>query len=559
MTYHIAPVNEGIFPFRPLSKGRVLLHHECREENHSIHKIKKYVEKRPYKYIWRSFYSPRVVYAPTPKNCGDALWYRLWSSKFPTLAEDESCFRDQKHMATYCPTFGIQLQHIASELHHLTEEFGTEDDTILKSANDESHVKFHLRQSAAAMLYGYVGYPVWQALNSVFVGQVLAKFKLEWAKVNKFARNVVDLGTPASLLGTAANTVKHAMSNVTKLGLGWRFIATPNLEELKSAFEFLKVCANDVTMIFFSDDSCLAIKCVDGIFRCNMDISSCDGSCGTSLFVALLRITVGTPLHPVLSKCVDQCQSKLHISNPYFKHLQVLEPTRPLLFSGCVLTTLINNLANILIYSSLVHSHNPEMRVDQCGAWVEKCARAAGFLVKIECPSTNGSLSGYQFLKFSVDSYGLPYLNLGVILRCIGSCDGDLIAPKGKRGYTRKQLADLRDQQIVIGLRHAGETFLLRALRQRFGVNPLNTWLKNDPRSDGLKTGKWVVDQHLGDAMGVSRYVNHDDVLARYGLTQTEVDELTHYILNFGFGDSINCAATRKIFSLDYGYNFPSP
>lgn len=533
--------------------GRLFMYHLCRHSKGLTpkQKNKSYREKIPYKYIWRTFYSPRVVWAPTPTGVGDAVSYRLMASRFPTVEEDQATFASQEKEVQTNSYYRLILNSLRSRI---TSMFGTstiEDEVVLEAANDSGHIKYQIRYEAARLIYRYIAFPMWQLLNGVNVSVIWTKFKLEWAKVNKFGRNILDLGTPASLYGPVANKVKKAMAIIDE-GQPWRFVSSPDLAQLKAGFNFLYTATHRVNMMFYSDDSCVSIRCVDGIFRCNMDIAGADGSCGWGIFLAFIYITAGAGFADIALKCVKQCLNNFSMTNPYYRWQQTFRPTRPILYSGCVLTTIINNLANLLIFSALWVSWHEKLRVEDAGAWMIACALRAGFVVKVEGAALNDDMTTYQFLKMSVDSAGNPYLNLGVILRCIGSSDGDLMGNTKSKGLLRRmELADMRDFGIILGMQNAGDHFLLNALRRRFHVP--HSYIAGEDRIG--KTGKWLVDEHLqSNPTNINRVIIHDDILKRYNLSEVEVLELEGYIRDFGFGEVIDCAATRKIFAEDYGY-----
>jgi hypothetical protein len=425
----------------------------------------------------------------------------------------------------------------------------TEAEHISMAANDTTHTKFWLRIKGLMRLMRLTIMMPWEYVNNIYISQVTCKFKMEWAKFapDKFGRNIIDLGIEASLLGNPVNILKKAMSSAGN-GQGWRFVSSPTLDNLYDTFQFLRLAPFIINMVFFSDDSALAIRCSDGIFRCNMDISSADASASWGVFYALIRATSGTPIEGMIRKCVEQCQSPFKVSNPYFRHFLTLTPERPLLFSGSLLTTLVNNMGNLLIYSVLVDRYNSDLTLANAPEYVKHCASLAGYKVTIEGVASNTDITKYQFLKTSCDSNGTPYLNLGVILRAIGSSDGCLLG-KG----TREELALARDQQIITGMRHSGDTRLLNTLRSKFHVPYVPDWYARDLN---IRTGKYLVDEFFQETPTIRRDIIESDILSRYGITTTDMDELCSLIGGFDFGTSIDCTATRAIFTLDYGYKF---
>lgn len=178
--------------------------------------------------------------------------------------------------------------------------------------------------------------------------------RFERAKFRKRPRTVIDLGPEASLVGGyVVELLKDAFSSFDELGGRFDFVGSPDPNALVHVLEHLIDPEGVFYFPYFSDDSCLAYRCLDGIFRCNLDISSCDASVGTGVADILLEITSGVPLlHQTMSVLLDQCRISLKARSLSGQKLSFRAHSFTE-YSGCVLTTLLNNVANLFIMTSI--------------------------------------------------------------------------------------------------------------------------------------------------------------------------------------------------------------
>lgn len=487
--------------------------------------LKRLRQKTPYRFIWRDFYCPKVEYLIDPAGTSDAFHYRLAFDR-----GDDVLMRHQSDTYSSSKTFDKILRDLASRL-----SVDLNYDPLVSAiqyALDETHPKYKLRMRT---LLETMANGDWNTFNRCLMEKVTAKEKREWAKYGKFMRLICDLTCAGSLVGGfMAKVIKNSMSKVEFADQQWEFVGEPRLSHFQRCFETL--CTTDTfKFVFFSDDSCAGIKCSDGRVIANMDIKSADASAGPSVFESLRYITRNTPFKDIMDASIKQCEKPLALSNPYYSYKTMLEPSRPVLYSGSVLTTLVNNMGNLLIYSSIkdwLDSLGRLPTVSECLSTLPRLAESAGYQVTVEvcdCPSD------LQFLKYSPGRDYLPFLNLGVMLRSLGSSDGDL------PGKLSEALCNKRDAEIVAGFVHAGDNFLTRTLRGRF-PNAKVAFYKN-----------YTLANTVGDA---SRDVGDYEVRSRYNLSENEANELVQYIHSMGIGYSVDCAAVRKILSKDYGYSY---
>lgn len=375
-------------------------------------------------------------------------------------------------------------------------------------------------------------------LHPTFIDQVKAKFKTdEWAKHGKYGRSIVDLTVEGSLLGAyITGLLKHSLDGFRHLPqCQCEFVSSPDTTILSKVFTNLIQSDLDVYFPYFSDDSCIRLKCADGVFLANVDISSCDTSHTPYIFKILADIS---SFNPQLSRFIDgliaQCNLPIVITNIYNKKEKVrLTPTAPCLYTGSTLTTLINNIANLCIYYSIVRSFNPNMRVSDASKFVTDCATRCGYLVTVDACDTYHSL---QFLKHSPVFNGsfVPILNLGVILRVFGICRGDF---PGK-GVLSVAKVSKYNCSLTACFKYAGNYKFLNLLRFLFPPS------SKPSKLDGILL--LITGHHVHD-------VPDFEVYRRYTDNEQEYIELCD-IVKSNSNCLIRTSLTDKIMRKDYSF-----
>jgi len=372
---------------------------------------------------------------------------------------------------------------------------------------------------------------------SLYTKKIIGKLKVpEWAKPGKYPRLIGDYSTPGSLVGAYIARIKHSFEewyctfdNLSKC----RFVFSPVKETLVSCFTELWENSTQMVCVFHSDDSCISIPCTDGVFKANLDISSCDMSNGRPIFDMILEFVKGCYCFPIIKCAVDQCSLPFTLYNPYKNGEKITFEATYKEYSGSCLTTLLNNIAVSVIWLSIV-THCRGKTCAELRELILQSAEYVGYIVTIDQVF---KLEDYQFLKVSPFKNASGemdvFLNLGVILRSLGSSDGDV--PKSKDGGCR---FILRNCEIIEGMKHAGEHSVLQELRKR--------WPSKNCKA--LSVHHWV------DALVGFETSRVDDlaICNRYSLAQWELDELLRYIRECGVGDFIYCSALRKIYKKDY-------
>lgn len=492
-----------------------------------FNKLCRYRERNNYKFVWRNIYAPCVVYKTTPNAISDSFHYRVALARGGSLQEDTNLFENQVRSCATSKTYAEVLKMINVNLRLNGKDPSTD---AIDYALDSSHPKFRLRKETLSTLLESGFDPLTYEIT-----HVTAKEKVEWAKYGKFMRQIVDLTCEGSLLGGAmAKDIKGCFDCSIK----WCFVGTPSLSVLQKVFK--ELCeTTSIYYAFFSDDSCIGLRCSDGHFLANMDIKCADGSAGDEIFRSLLRVTTGTQFHEIMKKCVDQCRKPLRLSNPFFNHYMYAKPVRPILYSGSVLTTLVNNFGNLLIYSVIQDWLNSLNRLPTYAEVVDnipRLAKLAGYNVTLDICRDSYDL---QLLKFSPGTYDYnPYLNLGPILRSIGSSDGDL------PGKLSNELCDDRDRDIVAGLVHAGDHFLTECLRELFPTR-------------GKVYNKMYVLSNLIDC-SLGRAIDEEFICKRYNISKGEITDFVQQLRKLKVGYSLDHKVSRNIYTKDYGYIYDS-
>lgn len=332
--------------------------------------------------------------------------------------------------------------------------------------------------------------------------RVEGQIKVEIAKMGKIPRLFVNIGVEASLVGAwLAKVLKETMASIP-----WRtptqellFIPTAGYADLKRAFTKLHRAEAPFTMVLFSDDASAAFRDGHNVEYADLDISSCDKSHGDSLFKLLYDI-VPVVLHQELTFVLDQMRQKLRIRNPdNRREYAELLPLFLMLYSGSVFTTIINNLANLLIGWAI--ARRQASTADQ----VKAAAASVGYIVTYKRAPT---IHQVQFLKHSpcFDRSGelQPVLNIGVFLRAVGLCKNDLPGRGCLRERARAHAA------AIAQCSWPNTSFpLINAFRTRFGA-PSEATIKQYYQDHPQRNPKWPVLTFTDSAV-LERYRYNQD------------------------------------------------
>jgi hypothetical protein len=293
--------------------------------------------------------------------------------------------------------------------------------------------------------------------------------------------------------------------------------------------------AHKDVFVYFSDDAALAYRCSDGILFANIDISSCDSSNSGHVFEALYRV-VPEHYHAVVQRLIEQCSCECWVG-PRFNKLK-FKPTEPFEYSGTVLTTALNNLASSRIGFACADHLSHERSVAENARGLQAAIGRVGWSVTVQL----GTYEELQFLKHSPVSAtdGLPYavLNLGVILRALGSCDGDLPG----RGPLDKRAKEWW-HGVAQSFKHSGRHRLTDIVVHKYdGVSP-------NARLSYFQEQLCFADPEFYTNVRFDDY----QLIKRYGISTSSYEEALQLLSEADFGDVVSSDVFRTIIRKDYG------
>jgi len=373
--------------------------------------------------------------------------------------------------------------------------------------------------------------------SDLWVRTVLWKMKKnEWAKPRKKPRMIGDLGVSASLRGfRLTELLKQAQSSCSIEYLGGEifFCKTPDPFVLETVFRKLIDPPGRFYFVYFSDDSCLSIRCGARVDWYNLDISSCDSSHGPSVFETLINLMSTDQCVHDMERLVAQCQAPLRVvSCADRRNFVKLKPSRPMLYSGSTITTAINNLANISIGLAIAESSYSGS--DD----IEAAAQSAGYVVTgckpLECPED------FQFLKHSpvLDDHGFyrPLLNFGVLVRASGACKGDL---PGTKNMGLKERAFRFQRGLLRSAYPRAKFAVLQRMQETVGNGP---YFDND-----YFVHKVVVQDDYPEFV-----VDEESFRRRYRLDEVQYLDLFQFA-SCSYERFMNNEGLTKVLTLDYG------
>jgi hypothetical protein len=287
--------------------------------------------------------------------------------------------------------------------------------------------------------------------------------------------------------------------------------------------------------LVFSDDACYSIRRGEVVLLGNLDIATCDASHTPAMLEMCLRVLKFPP--EVATALRKQMLSPLRIYSRKEKgqkpHHVTLTPSVMYLPSGITITTLVNCVALLCIFWSVIHSEIANE------ADVIKAASLVGYKLTLEPVQ---QFEDYQFLKRSLarDTSGDYHvtLNLGVILRASGVCRGDL---PGRGCHMRRALEFQR--ALMSGLLRGIDCPELENLK------PSARDITISPSQSSYTT--------LASTTTTAHSYSLYDLTRRYALTSHEVSELEHGMLTSGFGQITHSLVVEKILMKDYGLSLP--
>lgn len=475
-------------------------------------------------------YHNSVVYARTNHNMSKALGRQL-SVRNPEDKGYEEMMVDNQIMYE-----DELLDKLLMILHENVNEIAYKNNLefSIQDYVDQPHKMRSMRQRILEYLRidGLYG----EAVNLVTMVKAMVKAG-EFGKYGKVPRLYVSLG-PTSIY-TAGHVIQYIKSAMevcySEMGHNFQFIGTPTSELLQQSFGKL-LYTEGICYMYHSDDSCISYNRDGKRWFYNIDISSCDSSHSVRVFNILLSVVKNTPFEAYIRGAIQQCQQPMQI-NSYSGvkgHTITVRPYSPVLYSGSTLTTIVNNLAQYLLFSTFVNC------ITANDYDLAKAAQHVGYKVTVE---GNGTFEQLQFLKHSPIYYNgdvYPITNIGVMLRSFGSCWGDL--PIG-RGLSLDTAILQWNTLSVRSFVHYGNYYSLNRLRHAYIHNHVSKQIEKYASTIERK-------------IGCSTAFELDDILIcqRYGITCDELYEIFQFLIDGVVGSVLDTRATRIIMHLDYGY-----
>lgn len=332
-----------------------------------------------------------------------------------------------------------------------------------------------------------------------------------------------------------------------------RFIPSPDKNVLKDTFDWLMTPSlGDFRFVYFSDDCSFSVGAIDGVFMANGDISQCDGSHYDPIFDTLFEILVnsGTPVyHDALKYAFDALGLPLTMRNKhnYAEKVQYFFNSKRL-YSGSVLTTIINNYANLLIFFAFCKRCKDFSLCtrSQLSETYRLAAQDVGYIVKCKVCDIPEDL---QFLKHSPvlahDGDYYPVMNLGTFFRGFGAVYGDLSHVYGNSKVplevrTKRYLSD-----VVVSRRNWGDHSINDAFLNKYATNSTIF----DPTLRGVAESK--------STGGAGKRVDILSLSLRYRMFSGDVvqalEELIHHIKTSDIGVAITLPFLSHLYAIDYG------
>lgn len=390
--------------------------------------------------------------------------------------------------------------------------------------------------------------------DDIMVRHMQASIKRELAKFGKAPRLFVQYGAGAMYANELPEFVKLCIDGLHIVNfqgntLAMYVMAKPRDKLLSELFTLLKQAMSTqglMQVIIFSDDSC-----VSGMdsksWGFNVDISSNDSSQDIPAFLATF-LSMKNFHRRRAEGLIEQCLLPINIINPERTDQKVcIKFKGPYEGSGTVLTTVLNHYASMMIYLAAFKLWCEGTDIKDS---IIRGALIIGHQVTVEQWGVSGvEIQKAQFLKRSpvcVEGNIIPQVNLGCILRAMGSVDDELDAIK--LGISQPEFLALdmnaRMQRffsaVMAGWCHESGNSIINALRTRFNSSiPAEIVVKHDSLINLVEDSYPVFTD--------------DGLIHRYGLTPEEIQEAVVLILNTRLGMHMSCVAFSKIYSLDYG------
>lgn len=493
------------------------------------------------------FNSGARYYAQTPRSLTQGAIKRLFGVResvevHAELVENQAAYINTKGPQAFKTFFSKNVAQ------------GIDYPALLKKWIEQPHQKRPLRRRVCARADKFGVLYIDSRTYTDYKGK-----PMELLAADKQIRSIGEISDLSSFeLGPLAPMYKacFAQDFVYRCGRA-RFIQGPTSEELSIFRNMMLEPEHKIEFCYFSDDSCIAIQCTDGVYRANLDISASDGSMFKAEF-EYAKDVLGTDEtnRQYVESAFKQCKKDIRLFNrteSRRKHTSQLDfinvkmkKGEYCLPSGFAGTTLMNNFSQILIFSSLVDGWSRRnCTMAEAAARVQRRARMAGFIVKcITCTK-------FEEIQFLKHSWGMtqsgeykPYVNLGCMLRGWGLLD--CLVDVGKK--TLQERMDTFCSQVVTSRLNWGSHVLSDAFEKAYPPAKKVT-LTHLIKSEAAKTQ--VAERNR---------IEISSLCARYQVSESDLLSFCELIQDhLKFGNFLEHPVVNRIMEQDYGYSSKMP
>jgi len=323
------------------------------------------------------------------------------------------------------------------------------------------------------------------------------------------------------------------------------FVSTPDKTVLADVFNDLWSSDKNI-FVYFSDDSCFGCNCLDGRLVFNADIKKCDNSHFDPIFEMLFEL-LAYDMRGVPVSCYGSLEKAFAFlrENPTMRNTKMFKEkiqyifNSARLYSGSVLTTLINNFANWLIFmhlKKLIPDPSKVTKAYMMKMYV-KAGEQAGYCTKVQICNC---VEDMQFLKHSasiIDGEFVPWMNLGTWYRMFGTFVGDLPGRGDIKSRAESFVSD-----VVIS-------------RENWGNHDVNLSFRHLVKRSNIRmTGNAYREAMTVKSIGVTgKWINVESLARRYGLTTTDIFELCELTRQSDVFSWVSHSALEVIYKKDYG------
>lgn len=377
-----------------------------------------------------------------------------------------------------------------------------------------------------------------------------AMIKDEFAKPGKVPRLFVNYGAGCMYANELPEFVKKCMDRVDTYYVDCEkydvyTMSVPRMKDIQDVFSKIAngLAIGHHTIVIYSDDSVYAGHSVRGYrYVYNVDISSCDSSCGPAVFfMSGLQMSQFDPDRA--RGLIDQCNStiKLRSNRPNVAPVLIKFKDRNFEGSGTTLTGINNNNAGKFIALSYIFSAQTRS--------IEDSAMLVGFIVTVS-ENFYFTPEKIQFLKLSPlrteCGEWVMTRNYGCITRKLGTIDGEML-PK-QINVTLQEFRDMpwteRMERFVSSAInsqcHEPRSIIMDALRGRF-TRPTCSGAAPD-----VKISSVLTDDNS------SKIIDSRSLCVRYDVELHQLHELADKISKIQLGDIVVDPVVEAFYRVDY-------